>query len=255
MHHYGANYHILDDLFLNSLLTQFCQPQTTQPILNELVEFLYSSVLRSCLDGEFPKINVKVPTRMTAKHPKALLSSQILDPKQKTVSVNLARAGTFPSHICYRRLNYVLDPQVVRQDHIIASRKVDAKDQVVGTTLSGSKIGGPIDDTIVLFPDPMGATGSTICSVVDHYKKSNVGKAKKFISLNMIITPEFIKKLKSEHPEIIVYAIRLDRGMSTQKALGAEPGKFWDEEKGLDETDYIVPGGGGIGEILNNSFV
>jgi uracil phosphoribosyltransferase len=33
------------------------------------------------------------------------------------------------------------------------------------------------------------------------------------------------------------------------------PGTFWDEERGLNEKQYIVPGGGGFGEIMNNSFV
>ena len=32
-------------------------------------------------------------------------------------------------------------------------------------------------------------------------------------------------------------------------------GTFWDKEKGLNEYQYIVPGAGGLGEILNNAFV
>jgi len=35
----------------------------------------------------------------------------------------------------------------------------------------------------------------------------------------------------------------------------AVPGEFPDREKGLNEHGYIVPGGGGFGEIMNNSFV
>jgi uracil phosphoribosyltransferase len=29
----------------------------------------------------------------------------------------------------------------------------------------------------------------------------------------------------------------------------------WDEERGLDDHHYIVPGAGGVGEVLNNAWV
>jgi hypothetical protein len=32
------------------------------------------------------------------------------------------------------------------------------------------------------------------------------------------------------------------------------PGTRIDEERGLTDTHYIVPGGGGFGEILNNAL-
>ena len=32
-------------------------------------------------------------------------------------------------------------------------------------------------------------------------------------------------------------------------------GTFPEEEKGLTDKQYIVPGAGGVGEILNNAFV
>ena len=35
----------------------------------------------------------------------------------------------------------------------------------------------------------------------------------------------------------------------------AVPGERWEEETGLNERQYIVPGAGGLGEIINNSFV
>jgi len=33
------------------------------------------------------------------------------------------------------------------------------------------------------------------------------------------------------------------------------PGTHWDRERGLDDKQYIVPGGGGFGEIMNNAYV
>ena len=129
--------------------------------------------------------------------------------------------------------------------------------QVTGSSMGGCKIGGPIDDAIVLFPDPMGATGSTLVQVLDIYKKAAAREktAKKFIALHLIITPEYIKKIQKECPDLIVYAVRLDRGLSSSKVLESVPGTHWSEERGLNEEQYIVPGGGGFGEILNNAYV
>ena len=33
------------------------------------------------------------------------------------------------------------------------------------------------------------------------------------------------------------------------------PGERWAEENGLNEVQYIVPGGGGFGELMNNAYV
>ena len=72
--------------------------------------------------------------------------------------------------------------------------------------------------------------------------------------MHLIITPEYIKKLSEAMPDIQIYAVRLDRGLSSQDALESTPGTYWDQEKGLNEKHYIVPGAGGLGEVMNNSF-
>ena len=71
----------------------------------------------------------------------------------------------------------------------------------------------------------------------------------------MIVTPEYLKRVLGEFPDARIYAVRLDRGLSSPQALAAAPGKHWDEEKGLDDHDYIVPGAGGLGELMNNAWV
>ena len=53
---------------------------------------------------------------------------------------------------------------------------------------------------------------------------------------------------------MVVYAFRLDRGLSAPDVLASVPGTRWDEERGLDDHHYIIPGGGGMGEVLNNAF-
>jgi uracil phosphoribosyltransferase len=254
-HKYGEQVHILNDPYLTSMLTRLCHPETHQPTINQLVHFLYTDLIKVVLNKEFSLKKIKVPTRMTEKHPGHLLEADVLDQNQKTVTVNLARAGTFPSHICYNALNYILNPECVRQDHVIAARKVDENKKVLGTTLEGSKIGGDIEKAVVLFPDPMGATGSTLVSALDFYKSNVEGKPKKFIALHLIITPEYLKRISETHNDLVIYAVRIDRGLSKPEILKTVPGERWNEERGLDDTQYIVPGGGGFGEILNNSYV
>ena len=73
--------------------------------------------------------------------------------------------------------------------------------------------------------------------------------------MHLMVTPEYLRKLADTHPEVVVYAMRLDRGLSTERALRAVPGECWDEERGLNDQQYIVPGAGGVGELLNNAWV
>ncbi|MCY4523388.1 MAG: hypothetical protein OXB84_01485, partial [Halobacteriovoraceae bacterium] len=88
-----------------------------------------------------------------------------------------------------------------------------------------------------------------------HYKKEVEGKALGYIALHLIITPEYISRMKKEHPDLRIFSLRLDRGLSSEEILNTIPGTKPQEEIGLNEKQYIVPGAGGVGEILNNSFV
>jgi uracil phosphoribosyltransferase len=255
VHHYGPQVHLIDSPFLNGLLARLCSPETFQPEINRIVEVLYTHMISITINNEFQIEKFSQDTRMTAIHPEQKLSGQRVQTQQKAVSVNLARAGTYPSHICYSFLHYALPAQNVRQDHIFAARVTNSKDAVTGAEFGGMKIGGDVKDAHVIFPDPMGATGNTMVTAIEHYKTHIEGPARKFIALNLIVTPEYLKNVLAAHPEVVIYALRLDRGLSPQAVLDATPGQFWDQERGLNDKQYIVPGGGGFGEIMNNSFV
>ena len=101
----------------------------------------------------------------------------------------------------------------------------------------------------------MGATGGSLCEVINYYKKKVKGKAKKYITMNLVITPEYIRRMQKEHPDVEVFSLRLDRGLSSKKVLNSIPGTYFKDEKGLNEVQYIVPGLGGVGEIMNNCYV
>jgi uracil phosphoribosyltransferase len=171
------------------------------------------------------------------------------------VTVGIARAGTVPSQIVYELLNEIVDPALVRQDHLFMSREVNEKGEVTGARWHDAKIGREVGGKIVLFPDPMGATGSSMSSAIQHYKTRLEGQPARIISMNLIVTPEYLKRLLTNHPDAVVYALRLDRGLSTPAVLATVPGDKWDQECGLNDHQYIIPGAGGVGEILNNSWV
>ena len=169
--------------------------------------------------------------------------------------VALARAGLQPSQIAFDALAEFMDPGVVRQDHIAAERAVDDKGEVTGTVIAAAKIGGSVEGGLVLVPDPMGATGGTVLALLDHYEEHRLGKPAKVIFMHLMVTPEYLKRIHDERPEALVYAMRLDRGLSTPDVLQCVPGERWEEERGLTDKGYIVPGAGGVGELLNNSWV
>jgi uracil phosphoribosyltransferase len=255
VHHYGKNVHLVANPLLLSQLAVLCAKGTFQPQINRLVATLYTDLIKMVVNAELPRKGAAVPSRMIDSTPHGIYQGEIIDPDVRAVVVNIARAGTLPSQVAYDLLNTVLNPALVRQDHIIMSRLVDEAHQVVGSNIGGAKIGGDIDDAVLLFPDPMGATGGSLSTAIRTYKENVSGTPKKIICLNLIVTPEYLRKMTHDHPDAVIYAIRLDRGLSPPEVFSSPPGARWGEERGLDDRQYIVPGGGGFGEIMNNAYV
>jgi uracil phosphoribosyltransferase len=253
-HHYGREVHLVGNPYLLSQLATLCS-KVEQPLVNTLVRTLYTELVTMAVNHEFPRKAASIPTRMIEHTPRGLYQGDILDPEVRAVSVNIARAGTLPSQVTYDLLNTVLQPRLVRQDHLIMSRMLDDAEKVVGSNIGGAKIGGDVDSAFVIFPDPMGATGGSLSTAIDMYKKKVPGKMRKVICLNLIVTPEYVKRMTTDHPDVAIYALRLDRGMSPEAVFATAPGQLWDQERGLDDRQYIVPGGGGMGEVMNNAYV
>jgi uracil phosphoribosyltransferase len=254
-HRYGANVHILANPFLLGHLATLCARETIQPAISRLVRLLYGDLVRTVIAAELPRRRVAIPTRMIATSPRAIFEGEVMDREVRVVTVNIARAGAVPSQVAYDLLNETLDPALVRQDHIIMSRMLGDHEQVVGAGIGGMKIGGDVDGAYLLFPDPMGATGSSLATAIDTYKRKVAGTPRRIVNIHLIVTPEYLRNMTRTHPDVVVYALRVDRGLSAPDVLETVPGTRWDEERGLDDHQYIVPGGGGFGEILNNAFV
>ena len=256
-HRYGANVHLLSNPVLLTQLAKLCSPKTVLPEITTLVRSLYQALILEVIAHEFPRSESEILTRMAETTPKGVWTGDIISPDTKVVTAGIARAGTLPSQIAFEILTQLMDQAGIRQDHIYMARVTDDTGAVTGVSVAGSKIGGDIKDAIVLLPDPMGATGGSLSHAISMYKEigKESGAAKKIITLNLIITPEYVKRITTDHPDAIIYGLRLDRGLSSDEVLQSVLGENWDQEVGLNELQYIVPGAGGVGEILNNSFV
>jgi len=254
-HRYGENVHILSQPYPMSLLARLCSEPCVQPEVNTLVKELYAWLFGEIASRELATIQAETVTRMGASHPEGVYGGEHMDPSQKAVVVDIARAGILPGGVFYDALNVLLDPALIRQDHVFMNRVTGDEGQVIGVDLSGSKIGGPVDDATVFIPDPMAATGSSTAEVIRLYKEEVEGTAKKLVVIHLIVTPEYVRRITSAFPEVKIYAVRLDRGLSGADVLAQVPGEDWDSESGLNKHQYIVPGGGGFGEVMNNAWV
>lgn len=171
--------------------------------------------------------------------------------------VNIVRAGEVPAYTCFERLSE-LGFTNVHIDTFFTERETDAEEQVIGTKISGTKIGTPIADRIVVPTDPMAATGGTLLKVLKLYKEMELGDPRLVVPLHLILTPEYILRMKRELGNLgmpyQIMAIRVDRGMSDPGLLmTTEPGERLAEERGLNDKQYIVPGGGGFGELATGT--
>ncbi len=249
------NIHLYQNNHLYQMvLAKLGHQATVQPQLNRYFQLSYEYLLENALNLFLDLKEVKSETRMKNIQKEGQFRFESLDLESKFSIIALARAGTWPSHICFDFLNHLFSPENIRQDHVYINRKTNDEGKVVGVDFSGSKIGGDFKDRYIFLPDPMGATGSTIAHVYNLIQGLEQ-KPKKIIALHLIITPEYVRKMKAEFPEVEVVALRYDRGLSSEKILSSKYGEFFEEEKGLNDIQYILPGAGGIGEVLNNSFV
>ncbi len=254
-HRYGDQITLLSHPWAMSLLNRLSEADCRQPEVDLICEALFDWLFTQVASRELLTRQVETPTRMAEFTPAGVYAGEVVDPDQDAVVVDVARAGILPSARFFRGLNLLLDPARVRQDHIFMNRVTDEHGTVTGVDMSGSKIGGPIDGATIFLPDPMAATGSSISRVFELYRDDLDQDPRRVVAVHLIVTPEYVRRITSEFPKVRVYAIRLDRGLSDGAVLATVPGERWADEVGLNGHQYIVPGAGGLGEVLNNSWV
>ena len=253
-HGYGDRVTILENPCLHAGLVRIGQTSTPHPEIMNLLRTSYHALAMVAFGAHLPRVWRKEPTRMAEAHGDAgHWEGQVVDPSTQVVVLDVVRGGMVPSQVCFEMLTHVLPLENLRLDHVHMSRTTGADGHVDGVDLSGSKIGGSTEGAVLVVPDPMGATGSTLVRALDHLTE-NFGRPSRVIALPMIATPEFLARVLPLHPELFVVAGRVDRGLSSKEVLATPPGTHWDRERGLDDHDYIVPGAGGLGEVINNSW-
>jgi len=251
-HRYGERVHILNDVAALTMVSRIGHPDSVQPAVNRMLGRCYERLFLAAVNTVFPHVQAEVPTRMQDALPGAAYRGPIVDPKTRVVLVGLARAGTLPAYQGFELLHDLCAPSGLRVDHVSMQRRTDEAGRVIGVDIGGSKFGGGVDGAIVILPDPMGATGSSLSDAID-LVKALPGTPRSIIGLHLIITPEFIRRVTSQHPYAHIFALRLDRGTSSADVLSKVPGASSDET-GCNEVQYIVPGLGGVGELINNSY-
>ncbi len=255
LHEYGDHVHLSADPLALTWLSRLCHPDCVQPEVNRIVTLLYRGLVRAVINNAFPRKVVSSQTRMSVDTELGYYHGTVIDPNVEVTSVDIARAGILPSMVCFEALCEILSPGVVRQDHILMNRITDADAHVTGAGMYGRKIAGPTDGRFLLFPDPMGATGGSLTKAIEFYLSEMAGEPRHCFALNLIVTPEFVRQLSEAFPgKVSIFAYRLDRGLSPQDVLDDVPGRRWADERGLNDMQYIVPGAGGMGEVMNNAL-
>lgn len=253
-HGYGERVAIFDDPFLAAVVGRIGAPDTPR---SEVLEGLRSACTFLCHAAAslaLPVAQQRFTTRMQDVHGElGTWSGSVLDMQSEAVVVDVIRGGIVASQVFFELLSRVLPEANVRLDHLHMAR-VNAPDgSIAGSDLFGSKIGGRVDGRHLFVPDPMGATGSTAVTALDHYLE-HWGRPASVTLVTLICTPEFLRAVLAHPANPRVVTARLDRGLSSPDVLRSVPGTRWDAERGLDDNGYIVPGAGGIGEVLNNSW-
>ncbi len=253
-HAYGPRVAVLDNPFLHTALLRIGQTNTPHPEVLALLRASYTVLAAHGFGAHLPRVWRSEPTRMAEAHgEQGHWQGQVLDPSERVVILDVIRGGIVPAQVCFELLTHVLPLENLRLDHVNMARQAGPDGHVQSVDLTGSKIGGSTEGVTLVVPDPMGATGSTLVRALEHLQES-FGRPARVLAMPLIATPEFLARVLPAHPELYVVAGRVDRGLSPAEVLETPPGTHWDQERGLDEHDYIVPGAGGLGEVLNNSW-
>lgn len=259
-HEYGRNVHVLNDNLLLLLLARMGHPDTDQYTARRLAAKAYELLMGHVVGWEFPHPPIEVPTRMQKvvgdygfyRGPAANI--------ENVVVVSIERAGAIPTDSIVDLLTLATGGNI-RRDSVTAERTTDAGGHVTGCKISGAKIGGPVEGATVIIPDVMAATGGTIEAVVELYtgkrlipgtRKRLDAPPKRIVAMHLIAAPEYLRTVPGKFSDVGIYVARVDRGLSEkwvlQERLGAVAPAF---ERGLTNNGYIVPGAGGMGEMLS----
>lgn len=254
-HAYGDHVHVLAEPYLLSLLARISSPESDGERLPDYVRAVYRRLLEAVLNEHFPTEETAVSTRMAAADERGVYVGPCFRPDRQVVVCAVLRGGVVPAQLCYEAACRVLPHANVRLDFVYAARETGENGEVTGVRLDGSRIGGSVKDALLLIPDPMGATGRTVESVLELYREHDADAALGKVAMHLIAAPEAIQRVTKHCPDTHLWTCRVDRGASPAEVLGTRLGAHPDLERGLNERQYILPGAGGLGEALTNAHI
>ncbi len=254
----GGSLRVPASPYLFRMLAEMSSEDAVMPRLGDLVRGAYSQLMKAVVEDRtiFHQKSVSVTTPMhELVGDKAVFTCPIIQPPAGGIVIaNVMRAGGIPSYRLQEILTTTFGDACVRMDVLMMQRMAHkTTGAVTHVECPADKIDGDVAGKLVLIPDPMGATGGSMSDAVTLYKQKYSGFGATFVVMCLIVTPEFIRKMSTDHPDVHIFAGRIDRGMSPTDVLNCVPGERWDEESGLNDIHYIVPGAGGVGERLHGT--
>ena len=256
-HEYGRNVHVLAEPTLLTILSRLGDPKSSMYEKLNLVDRYYRILLNYIVHAEFELEVVRTETPMACSEGEnGYYVGPAIASSNEVVLVSIIRGGAYPTERLKEALSF-LTGRTVRTDYLTMERVTDEQDAVIGVEVTGQKIPASVSGKIVILPDPMGATGGTMkycyrlyTGVIATEKGIEIGRPRKLIAMHLATAPEYIREITKACPDLKIYTGRVDRGLSTTEVLDTKLGTR-EDEKGLNEKDYIVPGLGGVGEMLS----
>lgn len=291
LHNYGEHVHVYVSAVTATLLAAFCDVQTPQYLRRVLVGELYQRLADLWLNRLADRTLVTRKTPMAGYFAdseadwRGDLQTYELDFTHiQALVVNTLRAGDLPAQTVADRMLLLQslrrqtgDTHDVQIHYFGAERQKAADGSTDGTNLGWYKIGEipPGDEKLVIIiPDPMLATGGSVCGLIDFYlsQPAYFGREVLFVGLFLIAAPEGIRAVRhycDKRPEFAsqddtavtdrvkqarfeLFAFRVDRQMSDDTVLKTSLGML-PSEQGLTPEHYIAPGAGDVGANLNGT--
>lgn len=159
-HGYGPGVHILEDAWTAAATAKLSSPDCTHTELVQVVRALTTRLATTAFGRELPTSERSVRTRMAEKHGElGTWRGEALDRAAEVVVLDVIRGGIIPSQTCFELLSLVHPIERLRLDHLNMQRVPGEDGRVDRVELTGSKVGGSIEGSTLVIPDPMGATG------------------------------------------------------------------------------------------------
>jgi uracil phosphoribosyltransferase len=228
---FHRNLHTCSNTLVLTWLAKLSDKKTGRKEAIDLLTLIFRHLFTEMIGDEFPQQRHRVTTRMGAR-----LTTDMIDAKVPVTIVDLVRAGIRPTLILHELLlqSGIIDEDLVHEHHVIAARESDEAGHVKGVKTDFSKADEAVKPgSILVIPDPMLATGTTISAVITRYNQLWPTEIAKIIVVSLIAAPEGVEEIHRRHPEVKIYVGRVDHG--------------------LTDKGYIVPGAGGLGELMTGT--